>query len=114
MESTDACGRLRTRTSFVLRRRRSRLNVALNPWYIALRAPQCGVGDVNADSQVRAAHSLMSITHSLKLLLLLSDEAQIAAQRDRALMHASEEAAKAKTEAAEILDQLLGHSENNQ
>ena len=44
---------------------------------------------------VRAAHSLLSITHSMKLLLLLSDESQISQQRDRALSEARSDAKEA-------------------
>lgn len=47
----------------------------------------------------------------MKLLLLLSDEAQIAAQRDHALSEASTETNKIKQEVADVLDELLGHGE---
>lgn len=43
----------------------------------------------------------------MKLLLLLSDEAQIASQRDRALAEAASEAAKARQEVGEVIDELL-------
>lgn len=52
----------------------------------------------------------MSITHSLKLLLLLSDEAQIVRQHSEELHTASEEAGKYKQEVANLLDELLLHS----
>jgi len=45
----------------------------------------------------------------MKLLLLLSDEAQIATQRDRAIEDASTDAKESKTKVAELLDELLGH-----
>ncbi|KAH8118165.1 surfeit locus protein 5 subunit 22 of mediator complex-domain-containing protein [Phellopilus nigrolimitatus] len=61
-----------------------------------------------AESMVRAAHSLLSITHSMKLLLLLSDESQIAQQRDSALKEARSDAEDAKNKVAELLNELLG------
>ncbi|KAF8976064.1 surfeit locus protein 5 subunit 22 of mediator complex-domain-containing protein [Cyathus striatus] len=60
-----------------------------------------------AESMVRAAHSLLSITHSMKLLLLLSDEAQIAHRRDAELKLVQEEKDGTKNEAAQLLDELL-------
>ncbi|THG95094.1 hypothetical protein EW145_g8023 [Phellinidium pouzarii] len=60
-----------------------------------------------AESMARAAHSLLSITHSMKLLLLLSDESQIAQQRDRALREARSDAGEAKKKVAELLNELL-------
>ncbi|KAI5116557.1 hypothetical protein M0805_000468 [Coniferiporia weirii] len=60
-----------------------------------------------AESMVRAAHSLLSITHSMKLLLLLSDESQIAYQRDRALKDARSDAEEAKKKATKLLNELL-------
>jgi hypothetical protein len=57
--------------------------------------------------QVRAASSLLSITHSMKLLLLLSDEAQIAHRRDVELARVQEEKEQARTRVAEVLDELL-------
>jgi len=65
--------------------------------------------ECRAESMVRAAHSLLSITHSMKLLLLLSDEAQIATQRDRAIDEAGKDADESKKKVAELLDELLGH-----
>lgn len=56
---------------------------------------------------VRAAHSLLSITHSMKLLLLLSDEAQIATQRDRALNETRTEAEETKKKVVELLNELF-------
>ena len=56
---------------------------------------------------VRAAHSLLSITHSMKLLLLLSDEAQIATQRDRALKETRAEAEETKKKVIELLNELF-------
>ncbi|OAX36518.1 hypothetical protein K503DRAFT_772445 [Rhizopogon vinicolor AM-OR11-026] len=60
-----------------------------------------------AESMVRAANSLLSITHSLKLLLLLSDEAQIAHRRDAELKHIQQEKSEARQKVAELLDKSL-------
>jgi hypothetical protein len=57
--------------------------------------------------QVRAANSLLSIIHSMKLLLLLSDEAQIAHRRDAELKSIQEEKESAKQRVAALLDDLL-------
>ncbi|KAF4613760.1 hypothetical protein D9613_007595 [Agrocybe pediades] len=56
---------------------------------------------------IRAANSLLSITHSLKLLLLLSDEAQIVHRRDAELKLVQEEREDAKAKVAVLLDELL-------
>jgi mediator of RNA polymerase II transcription subunit 22 len=58
-------------------------------------------------SQVRAANSLLSITHSMKLLLLLSDEAQIANRRDAELNQVHRERDEAKAKVSALLDELL-------
>lgn len=60
--------------------------------------------------QVRAANSLLSITHSMKLLLLLSDEAQLAHRRDAELKIVQEERNEAREKVSALLDQLLGRS----
>lgn len=57
--------------------------------------------------QVRAAHSLLSITHSMKLLLLLSDESQITAQRDQEIKEIKTEVGVCKEQVAELLDELF-------
>ena len=57
---------------------------------------------------VRAAHSLLSITHSMKLLLLLSDESQLAQQRNKAIEDARAEAEEARGQAVALLNELLG------
>ncbi|KAL0579289.1 hypothetical protein V5O48_002687 [Marasmius crinis-equi] len=62
---------------------------------------------LRADSMVRAANSLLSITHSMKLLLLLSDEAQIANRRDAELKVVQKERDEAKQKVAALLDELL-------
>lgn len=58
-------------------------------------------------AQVRAANSLLSITHSMKLLLLLSDEAQLAHRRDAELKVVQEEKDEAREKVAELLDEIL-------
>lgn len=57
--------------------------------------------------QVRAATSLLSITHSLKLLLLLSDEEQIASKRDDAAAEFKQTTERERASAAKALDSLL-------
>ncbi|KAL1734231.1 hypothetical protein EV714DRAFT_203068 [Schizophyllum commune] len=58
-------------------------------------------------ASVRAANSLLSITHSLKLLLLLSDEAQIAHRRDVELKNIEDETKDTRQKVANLLDELL-------
>ncbi|KAI5825914.1 hypothetical protein K523DRAFT_250067 [Schizophyllum commune Tattone D] len=58
-------------------------------------------------ASVRAANSLLSITHSLKLLLLLSDEAQIAHRRDVELKNIEDETKDTRRKVANLLDELL-------
>ncbi|KAL1941893.1 hypothetical protein VTO73DRAFT_6893 [Trametes versicolor] len=60
-----------------------------------------------AESMIRAAHSLMSTIHSMKLLLLLSDETQIAKRRDAELRQVQAEKNDAQKKAAALLDELL-------
>ncbi|GJF00056.1 surfeit locus protein 5 subunit 22 of mediator complex-domain-containing protein [Phanerochaete sordida] len=60
-----------------------------------------------AESMIRSAHSLLSIIHSMKLMLLLSDEAQIANRRDAELRVVTAEKDEAKKKVAELLDELL-------
>ncbi|RDB26113.1 hypothetical protein Hypma_006742 [Hypsizygus marmoreus] len=60
-----------------------------------------------AESMVRAANSLLSITHSMKLLLLLSDEAQLAHRRDAELKVVQEERDDARQKVADLLDDIL-------
>lgn len=57
--------------------------------------------------QVRAANSLLSIIHSMKLLLLLSDEAQIVSRRDAELASTSQEKEELKKKVTEMLNDLL-------
>jgi len=63
-----------------------------------------------AESMVRAANSLLSITHSMKLLLLLSDEAQLAHRRDAELKIVQQEKNEARQKVSELLDALVGLS----
>ncbi|KAL9714249.1 hypothetical protein Ac2012v2_002559 [Leucoagaricus gongylophorus] len=63
-----------------------------------------------AESMIRAANSLLSITHSMKLLLLLSDEAQIAHRRDLELQNVQKERDGIKEEVASLLTDLLCES----
>ncbi|KAH9849056.1 hypothetical protein C2E23DRAFT_878436 [Lenzites betulinus] len=60
-----------------------------------------------AESMIRAAHSLMSTIHSMKLLLLLSDETQIAKRRDAELRGVQAEKGDAQAGVAALLDELL-------
>ncbi|KAL4063574.1 surfeit locus protein 5 subunit 22 of mediator complex-domain-containing protein [Scleroderma yunnanense] len=63
--------------------------------------------EMRAESMVRAANSLLSITHSLKLLLLLSDEAQIARWRDEEIKQVKQEKSEAQKKVAALLDELF-------
>lgn len=58
-------------------------------------------------TQVRAANSLLSITHSIKLLLLLSDEVQVAHRKETELGVVQEETKEIKTKVAALLDELI-------
>ncbi|KAF7309553.1 hypothetical protein MIND_00326200 [Mycena indigotica] len=64
-----------------------------------------------AESMVRAANSLLSITHSMKLLLLLSDEAQITTRRDEEIKVVQQEKEAARAQVVELLDQLIQRPE---
>lgn len=57
--------------------------------------------------QIRAAHTLTSIIHSMKLLLLLSDESQIANRRDAEMRDVQAEKDVLKKQVAEKLDEIL-------
>jgi mediator of RNA polymerase II transcription subunit 22 len=61
--------------------------------------------------QVRAAHSLLSITHSMKLLLLLADETEIATRREAELETVRAETSATKAKVGALLDELLGNRE---
>ena len=59
---------------------------------------------------MRAATSLLSITHSLKLLLLLSDENDIVRRRDEAAERIQDETTEAQQRVLVALDKLLGRT----
>lgn len=63
--------------------------------------------------QIRAAHSLLSIIHSMKLLLLLSDEAQIASRRDHEMTAVRAEKEETKKKVAALLNELLTPQQNS-
>jgi mediator of RNA polymerase II transcription subunit 22 len=58
-------------------------------------------------AQVLAASHLLSITHSIKLLLLLSDEKEIVTQRDAELKHLEEEISETRKLAIQRSEELL-------
>lgn len=60
-----------------------------------------------ASIQIKAANSLLSIVHSMKLQLLLSDETQIVERWDAELATTLQEKEEAKAKVAELLDELL-------
>ena len=64
--------------------------------------------------QVRAATSLLSITHSLKLLLLLSDEKEIVRRRDEAAERIEHETTEAQQRVLVAMDKLLGRTREAQ
>jgi mediator of RNA polymerase II transcription subunit 22 len=103
--------RLVTKTSFGSHRKLSRLSRVQSPWYVDLTTSQRLV--VLSGLQIRAANSLLSITHSMKLLLLLSDEAQIAHRRDEELSILQKEKDDTKRQVIKILDELLKHQRTN-
>ena len=57
--------------------------------------------------QIRAANTLMSTIHSMKLLLLLSDEAQIVKRRDAELRAVQVDKTAAQARVAALLDELF-------
>lgn len=67
--------------------------------------------DCRAESMIRASHSLLSIIHSMKLLLLLSDESQIANRRDAEMKQVQTEKDELQKQVAVLLDSLL-HPQN--
>ncbi|KAH8100138.1 surfeit locus protein 5 subunit 22 of mediator complex-domain-containing protein [Cristinia sonorae] len=71
---------------------------------VALEAFQA---QCRAESMIRAANSLVSIIHSMKLLLLLSDESQIANRRDAEQRGVQAEKEETKKKVAALLDELL-------
>ena len=87
-------------------RRRSKHNSAQSLWssfsFLCPRAT-----NLEVSMQIRAANSLLSIVHSMKLQLLLSDEAQIVERRDAELATTLQEKEEAKAKVAELLSRLL-------
>ncbi|KZT07753.1 uncharacterized protein LAESUDRAFT_811990 [Laetiporus sulphureus 93-53] len=63
--------------------------------------------ECRAESMIRAAHSLLSIIHSMKLLLLLSDESQIANRRDAEMRTVQRDREELQKQVSVILDELL-------
>ncbi|PCH42225.1 hypothetical protein WOLCODRAFT_132255 [Wolfiporia cocos MD-104 SS10] len=63
--------------------------------------------ECRAESMIRAAHSLLSITHSMKLLLLLSDESQIANRRDAEMRSVQSEKDGLQKQVSALLSELL-------
>jgi len=60
-----------------------------------------------AESMIKASNSMLSVIHSMKLLLLLSDESQIANRRDTELKTVQVEKEQTKQQVATLLDELL-------
>ncbi|KAI0733496.1 hypothetical protein C8Q72DRAFT_772184 [Fomitopsis betulina] len=63
--------------------------------------------ECRAESMIRATHTLTSIIHSMKLLLLLSDESQIANRRDAEMRVLQAEKDVLKKQVAQKLDEIL-------
>ncbi|KAI0072948.1 hypothetical protein K474DRAFT_1650231 [Panus rudis PR-1116 ss-1] len=68
---------------------------------------ECRAESMVRNYSIRAANSLLSIIHSMKLLLLLSDETQIANRRAQELRTVQAEKEATKKKVAELLDELL-------
>jgi mediator of RNA polymerase II transcription subunit 22 len=62
---------------------------------------------VTGSIQIKAANSLLSITHSLKLMHLLSDESQVVKQKDADLRAAQADINEYKIKVAGLLNELL-------
>jgi mediator of RNA polymerase II transcription subunit 22 len=60
--------------------------------------------------KVRATNSLLSIIHSMKLLLLLSDQSQIVKRRDAELLDTEKDKNELKKQVTEVLNDLLRRS----
>jgi len=56
--------------------------------------------ETRAENMVRAAHSLLTITHSLKLMVLLSDESQAVERREQELAEIAQEIEEAHRKTA--------------
>ena len=94
-----------TKTSLKLHRRHSKRSSAQNLWFTF--PPIYPQAESQISVQIRAANSLLSIVHSMKLQLLLSDEAQIIERRDAELATTLQEKEEAKAKVAELLSELL-------
>jgi len=71
------------------------------------RASQEGFqAELKAESMVQATSSLLSLTHSLKLMLLLSDEREIAQRREEEIKSLRQHIDSAKTRAVELWEEL--------
>ncbi|KDQ14815.1 hypothetical protein BOTBODRAFT_158833 [Botryobasidium botryosum FD-172 SS1] len=64
--------------------------------------------ECRAESMVLAASSLLSITHSLKLLFLLMDESEITHRREEELDRLSKDIDNAKQNAIKVWDEIAG------
>ncbi|KAG8984721.1 hypothetical protein FRB90_005144, partial [Tulasnella sp. 427] len=62
--------------------------------------------ELKAESMVHAASSLLSLTHSLKLMLLLSDEREIAQRREEEVQALRQEIDEAKARAIQLWKEL--------
>ncbi|KAG9013909.1 hypothetical protein FRB94_004289 [Tulasnella sp. JGI-2019a] len=62
--------------------------------------------ELKAESMVQATSSLLSLTHSLKLMLLLSDEREIAQRREDEIKTLRQEIDVAKARAVELWEEL--------
>ncbi|KAG8913016.1 hypothetical protein FRC00_003240 [Tulasnella sp. 408] len=62
--------------------------------------------ELKAESMVHAASSLLSLTHSLKLMLLLSDEREIAQRREEEVKALRQEIDEAKARAIDLWKEL--------
>ncbi|KAF9818553.1 hypothetical protein IEO21_02658 [Rhodonia placenta] len=74
---------------------------------IAQEAYQAECRAESMRAQIRAAHSLLSVIHSMKLLLLLSDESQIANRRDAEMRVVQSDKENLQKQVASMLDDLL-------
>lgn len=94
-----------TKINLESHRRHSKRSSAQNPWFVIFLYSR--ETSLEASVQIRAANSLLSIVHSMKLQLLLSDEAQIVERRDAELATTLQEKEEAKAKVAELLSELL-------
>jgi len=94
-----------TKINLKSHRRHSKHNFAQSLWFFS--TPMFRATNLEPSIQIRAANSLLSIVHSMKLQLLLSDEAQIVERRDAELATTLQEKEEAKAKVAELLSRLL-------